>query len=902
MKTTRWQRIEELFQAALDVEESARPAFLDSACQDDDDLRDEIESLLNEHSDSESFLETPVVVAGMSNLRQQQPRLESEFPDIIGSYRIIRLLGRGGMGVVYLAEQERPRRTVALKLIKSGMATPRVLRRFEQEAEVLARLQHPGIAGIYEAGTLPGSDPPSPFLAMEYIEGRPLNEFAKDNRSDHRLLLRMLAGICDAVHHAHQKGVIHRDLKPGNILVADDRGSHTDGTRTVSPAKVLDFGVARLIEVHDGNLTLATNADQLVGTMPYMSPEQVSGNSVDLDTRSDVYALGVIGYEMLSGSLPYPVRGCSIPEAARLITECDPEPLGNLNNRFRGDIETIIAKALEKNRDRRYGSAAELAEDIRRFLEHEPIAARPQTTMYQLSKFARRNPPFAVSLVGIFALLVIGVLVTSLLLIKSQRAERLAKDRESEALVERQAAVQAGFRADQEKNRAEKKRKEAEDARAVAHAAKARAEAEGAKFLAVNEFLNEELLRAVDPVDGVTRDPTVSDVLENAATSIDRQFGEQPLVEAAIRQTIGTIYMRMDRTDDADPHLRKTLDIRRKLLGEDDRDTLAALANVGGVHFARGEYDQAREYWEHTFARRLALLGPDDFDTLSSMSNLGLLYKKSGELAEARRMYEQALTSERQLLGDNHLNTLNTMHNLAALDSGMNYRAAAERRWHAQLKILLSTQNLNHPYTLRTINSLGNLCKELRRYDEAEYLIRSAHQGLLNTVGGSHSLTLSALNNLGILYDELQRHEEAAACLHESLKGCLHTLGRNHPETLNVMNNLAACYLSMKRMADAEAIWQGILPISQATLGDENPRTLIIVCQLAQIYTFQGRFKEAEPLAVDGAEGLAKALGEKHGYTRTARRILIDLYRRSGEVEKLEALKSKWQPDRGSNN
>ena len=311
-------------------------------------------------------------------------------PVIIGHYRILRLLGEGGMGSVYLAEQENPHRLVALKVIKPGFVNAELLRRFEQEAHVLGRLHHPGIAQIYEAGTADSGFGPQPYFAMEFIEGQPLIEFAEERHLNLRARLELMAKICDAVNHAHQRGIIHRDLKPANILV-DEAGQ----------PKILDFGVARVTD-SDTEATRQTDMGQLIGTLAYMSPEQVQPDPLELDIRSDVYALGVIAYELLAGRLPYDTDRKALHEVVQAIRETDPVRLSSIHRMYRGDIETIVAKALEKDKARRYASAAELAADIRHYLTDQPIVARPPSTSYQLQKFARRHWALVTGVAAVF--------------------------------------------------------------------------------------------------------------------------------------------------------------------------------------------------------------------------------------------------------------------------------------------------------------------------------------------------------------------------------------------------------------------------------------------------------------------------------------------------------------------
>ncbi|MFN0138377.1 MAG: protein kinase domain-containing protein [Phycisphaerae bacterium] len=434
MNAERFKLIDELFNQVRNLALPDRDAALARACGQDADLRREVEALLTFDDKPQAYLRTPVLKAGMQFTMggiAAAPWQKSFMPERVGAYRIIRVIGEGGFGVVYLAEQENPRRTVALKVMKPHLSSPQMFKRFEYEAQVLARLQHPGIAQIYEAGTSTGAHGTQAFFALEYIEGKSLDAFVRENGLNITQRLELFARVCDAVQYAHQRGVIHRDLKPANILVPDDTaevnrvtsrsggvstlggvGSATsascapqmqtrvpDTGQTPNPwstgsyktqPKILDFGVSKVLDADMQMTTLRTSTGQFIGTLPYMSPEQVSGDQNDLDTRSDVYSLGVILYQILAGQLPFDFRSCSVPEAARRIRDDDAARLGTINRAYRGEVETIVAKALMKDKRRRYQSAAELAADIRRYLAGEPIEAKRDSTLYVIRKQLRR--------------------------------------------------------------------------------------------------------------------------------------------------------------------------------------------------------------------------------------------------------------------------------------------------------------------------------------------------------------------------------------------------------------------------------------------------------------------------------------------------------------------------------
>jgi WD40 repeat protein/predicted Ser/Thr protein kinase len=427
-------RIEALFHQAADLPPEQRQAMLDAACANDPGLRAEVDQLLANDArlgaaEGSAFLKSPLSRTNVEPLvgaAPSHPAGEPPLPSHLGRYRLIRLLGEGGMGAVYEAEQDSPRRTVALKVVRPGVASSALLKRFRHESQILGQLHHPGIAQVYEAGL---ADDGQPFFAMEFIRGLPLDEYARLRSLTLRDRLDLVARVCDAVQHAHDQGVIHRDLKPVNILVEE----------TGQP-KVLDFGVARA--THADLVTGAglTQTGQLLGTPNYMSPEQVTGDPAAIDHRADVYALGVILFELAAHRRPYQLENRPLAETARLILEEDPPRLGSLNPELRGDVETIVAKALEKDRARRYPSAADLAADLRRWLAHEPILARPTSALYQLRKFARRHRGLVGGVLATGVALVLGLVGTILFAVAEARQRGQAEQNARQADQNAQAA------------------------------------------------------------------------------------------------------------------------------------------------------------------------------------------------------------------------------------------------------------------------------------------------------------------------------------------------------------------------------------------------------------------------------------------------------------------------------
>jgi eukaryotic-like serine/threonine-protein kinase len=835
MDPQRWAAIESLFEEALEHDPGERSEWLERACSGDRGLFAEVQSLL---ACADATLTNPSVRPAMAELLDRlaadsqigcdvnaaaagsggAPGGEAPaLPARIGRYRILRLLGEGGMGIVYEAEQDHTRRTVALKVIKPGLGDPGLVRRFEQESLTLGRLQHPGIAQIYEAGTADNGFGLQPYFAMEFVRGQPLLEHAESHHLGTRDRLALMAMVCEAVHHAHQRGIIHRDLKPGNVLV-DETGQ----------PKILDFGVARATDT-DTRLTRRTDLGQLVGTLAYMSPEQVHGDALELDTRSDVYALGVVLYEMLAHRLPYKISR-RLAEAIRTIEQEEPATLSSVNNAYRGDVETIVGKALEKDKTRRYGSAAELADDIRRYLRDEPITARPASTMYQLRKFARRHKPLVYSVASVFVVLLAGILISA-----------------------REAA---------------------------------RAGSEAATSRAISDFLENDLLAQASvsnqagPHNKPDPDLKVRTALDRAAAKIAGRFDKQPEVEAAVRSTIGQTYIDLGLYALARVQLDRAVDLQRRALGEGHAETLRTMNRIGYVAYLQGKYPEAEKILSGTLENQRRRLGPDHDDTLASMSTLGSVYWAEGKYPEAEALDDQALKIRQRVLGPESPGTLASMNNLATVYRAEGNYGAAEPLAARVLDLRHRVLGSSHPDTMQSMNLLANLYIDDGKYQQAEALYIQALEIRRELLGPDHPDTLESMTNLSIAYFAQGKFADAEALQGQTLEIKRRILGPDHPGTLAAMTSLGQSYMAQGRYAQAESLDSRLLQIDRRVLGAEHPDTLNAEDSLARIYTAERRFFEAEALYRRCLDVQHRTLGAEHPDTLGTLAGLSRLYQR----------------------
>ena len=747
MPSAEHERVEELFSAAIEHSSAAeRTAYLRGACGQDVALRERMEELLAAHDEASSFLDVPAIDPHETvSSAAVSPVVDTQ----IGPYKIRQKLGEGGFGAVYLAEQQAPvRREVALKILKLGMDTRQVIARFEVERQALALMDHPNIAHVLDAGA---TDTGRPYFVMELVRGVTITDYCDNNRLTIRQRLELFPAVCDAVQHAHQKGIIHRDIKPSNVLITLHNGKPLP--------KVIDFGIAKATTQRLTDKTLFTEFHQFIGTPEYMSPDQATQGGLDIDTRTDIYSLGVLLYTLLTGHTPFGakhLRKAGLEEIRRIICQDDPPrpsarvqalddkkvevaerrrttPLALLKQ-LHGDLDWIVMKAMEKDRARRYQTAAELVKDIERHLRCEPVSAGPPGVSYRLSKFVRRNR--AAVLVGtvVCGALLAGLSLATVGYIQATRAGEALK-------LERDAANAA--RIDAERARAAER-----DQRREAEAAAAEARAAAAKATAVNAFLG-ETLASVDPSRALGRQVTVRYALDEAARKIaEGALAGQPEVEADVRMSLGKTYQALGLFDAAEVQLQQATALRAQALGAESIETLRAQSALAGVLNNQGRRSEAETLARATAGLQARVAGPEHAETLATLNELGIALARQDRLAEAEEIHRRVFEAQQRVLGAEHTDTLRSLANLGRVYHAQGLYAEAELLLRQALDLQRDTLGEEHPDVMQTMNSLARTLESQRKYAAAETLYRETWELDRRILGPDHPHTQIPMNNL----------------------------------------------------------------------------------------------------------------------------------------------------------
>jgi eukaryotic-like serine/threonine-protein kinase len=852
-KPAPWERIKEIFGAALERDPSQRDAFLDEACAGDAALRSEINSLLAAHAKADHLSE-----GAFTTEFDDAPLLSR----VVGPYRLLRKLGEGGMGQVWLAEQTAPvRRKVALKLVRAGVFDETSLRRFQAERQSLAIMDHPAIAKVFDAGSTAEGQP---YFAMEYVPGPAIIDYCDTRRLGIADRIELFIRACEGVQHAHQKAIIHRDLKPANILVVEVDGK--------PQPRIIDFGLAKALTPFLSGESLNTFAGGFVGTPGYMSPEQADPAIQEVDTRADVYSMGVVLYELLTGAPPFDVtkwKKLPLDEVLRHLREDDPQKPSTkvsasreastaaaqardtqpaqLVSTLRGDLDWITLKALDKDRDQRYGSVSEIAADLRRYLNNEPITARPASASYRVRKYVRRHRIAVAVAGGAFLLLV------SFAVLEAVQIRRITRERD----------------------RANR----------------------------IAEFMT-NMFRVSDPSEARGNSVTAREILDKASKDISKGLNQDPELQANMQSLMGRVYNRLGLYAKAQELLTPAVETRRRVLGPNNPETLAAMVDLANALSDQAKYPDGDKLYQEVIdkgrrigapARRrviaamnnLALnlysegrtadaekiqrelvetqrstLGPEAPDTLTALSNLALTVRNESHFADAVAIDRQVLEGRRHTLGDDHPDTLRSAANLALdLAAQQGHDAEAEQLLRPTLEAQRRIVGPEHPDTLVSMAALVQVLSQENRIAEAETLARQELEISRRTLGPEHPRTLRCLNQLAAVLELEGNHSEAARQFRELWGIQRRVQGPAHEETMLAEGNLATALLGTKQFAEAEKLARDSLAIARRVLGESNAATLEQMFILADILHQSGKAGEAETLLRQTEELQARVYG-----------------------------------------
>jgi serine/threonine protein kinase/tetratricopeptide (TPR) repeat protein len=934
------ERQREIFFKALEQPTPAERAhYLDAACGDDRALRAEVELLLKHQSDS-GFLERPAVESiGIISTGA----VPSEAPGaMIGRYKLLEKLGEGGCGTVYMAEQEEPvRRKVALKINKLGMDTKQVIARFEAERQALALMDHPNIAKFIDADVTGSPDsqlstPNSqlllgrPYFVMELVGGIKITDYCNQNQLDTRQRLDLFIQVCRAIQHAHQKGVIHRDIKPSNVLVATQDG--------VPVPKVIDFGIAKATQGRLTDDTVFTAFEQFLGTPAYMSPEQAQLGSLDVDTRSDIYSLGVLLYELLTGKTPFDAKellAAGLDAMRRTIQEKEPPTPSTALNRDRmaarsagsgkseilpqsgtkseidKDLDWIVMKCLEKDRGRRYETANGLAMDLQRHLNNEPVVASPPSRLYRFQKLVRRNKVTAIATAAVALVLVLGILVSTWQAFRATRAERQARLAQASEARERQKAQAAQANETKERQKAQ---------------------TEAAKSQQVAQFLK-DMLSGVGPSKALGRDTTMlKEILDKTAERVGKELTNQPEVEIELRDALAEAYeelalyepmeqmarqsfrlacalfgeesaagaqtlrqlgvalRRLGNYLEAERALRRALEIRRKVFGEEDAMVAGSLRELAHVLQDEARFAQAESNYRAALAIYRKLPTKEDQLMADSLSDLATVLDKQGKPTEAEAALREALEIQRELFGDGNLQIARSLHNLSHVLQGQGRLVAAEATIREALALRRKLLGVDHLGTVGSLHNLAGVLMEQGKFAEAEAMYREVLANRRKLLGNAHPDVARSLNNLAYVLYSQDKLAEAEAMHQEALAMRRRLLGNEHPDVAASLNNLANVLAAQGKLAEAVAMFREGLTIARRSFGNEHPNVARTLFSLARLLSREGQLDEAEGAFREALEIRRKVLGNEHPDVATSLDGLCSLLQKQHELGKAEKL------------
>ncbi len=814
MTPQRWRRLREVLDGVFELPPGERDGFIERACDGDRELRLELESLIRSHESAGTFLDLPAArLEAPADLREAAGEEEAP-PAQIGGYQVLDTLGRGGMGTVYLAARADGayRQQVALKVLQGNLVTSETVRRFRSERQILANLEHPAIAKLLDGGSTPGG---RPFLVMEYVDGVPIDRFCRERALAVDERLELFCKVCRAVHFAHQNLVVHRDLKPGNILI-DQRGE----------PKLLDFGIAKLLDPETFPQTLVPTVPGLAPMTPeYASPEQVNGEVIT--TASDVYSLGVLLYELLAGRRPFSLEGRGPRQAARAISR---QPLERpstaarrggkrqLARRLEGDLDNIAIMALSEEPQRRYGSAEQLAGDIERHLSGLPVEARGDTFLYRAGKFAGRHKLAIATALG-----VIGLLTSFLLALLMQRGRILdERDRAAE----------------------------------------------------VSDFLV-DLFEIPDPQHARGEKILASDLLRKGAREIEWQLEDRPAVRAELLDTMGRSYQGLGLFDEAEALLTSALDLRRRLHGTEHPDVASSLQTLGELKTLQGDYARAEALVGEALALDRRHRGEASEAVARGLVRLARVFDDQGELEESERHFREAVAVARGLALDEPLAL--ALDHYSHLLIRLSRYDEAEALLREAITIYRGLYGEMHPVTASGLVRLATLHEAKGDYETAEALFRQAEVVQRQLFEGAHPQLAATLNNLADLLRRRGRYDEAGELFEAALEMRRKIHGEEHPEVAWTLYSLAGVFRDLGDRQAAERLHRQSLEIRRRLLGDEHPDTAASFDAVAQLLSDQGETEQAEELYRQALEIRVRAFGEEHRVVAVTLNNLADL-------------------------